>query len=84
MGCPVGGRPVLSFCPELVPRIAGSSGNSIYASIPESEWRKVEDEAFKFWDEKAQESERNARVVEILKQYTETMRQAGPPYRYGS
>jgi len=53
-------------------------------SISESEWRKVEDEAFKFWDEKAQESERNARVVEILKQYTETMRKAGPPYRYGS
>ena len=50
-------------------------------SIPEDEWRTVEDEAFKFWDEKAQESERNARVVNILKQYVETMRQAGSPYR---
>ena len=50
-------------------------------SIPEDEWRTVEDEALKFWDEKAQESERNARVVEILKQYVETMRKAGSPYR---
>jgi len=53
-------------------------------SIPESEWRTVEDEAFKFWDEKAKEGPRNARAVEILKQYVDTMRKAGPPYRYES
>ena len=52
-------------------------------SIPESEWTKVEDEALKFWDEIAAESERTARVVQILKDYRETMRNAGPPYRYG-
>lgn len=52
-------------------------------SIPESEWQQVEDEAFTFWDEVAARSERNARVVGILKDYLETMRQAGPPYRYG-
>lgn len=52
-------------------------------TIPESEWKQVEDEALSFWDEIAQTSERNARVVEILKKYAETMRGAGAPYRYG-
>ena len=51
-------------------------------SIPESEWKTVEDEALKFWDEIAATSERNARVVEILKKYADVMRRAGPPYRY--
>ena len=51
-------------------------------SIPESEWKIVEDEALKFWDEIAETSERNARVVEILKDYVSTMTKAGPPYRY--
>lgn len=50
--------------------------------IPDDDWKKVENEAMKFWDEIAQKSERNARVVEILKDYQETMRNAGPPYRY--
>ena len=52
-------------------------------SIPADEWQTVEDEALKFWDEIAAESDRSAKVVNILKQYTETMRKAGPPYRYG-
>ena len=51
-------------------------------SIPESEWKIVEDEALKFWDEIAGTSERNARVVEIIKGYVSTMTKAGPPYRY--
>ena len=42
----------------------------------------VEDEAIKFWDEIAATSPRAAKVVEIFRQYNETMRQAGPPYRY--
>ncbi len=50
-------------------------------TIPDEEWRIVEDEAFKFWDEIAQTSERNARVVEIIKKYINTMRKAGSPYR---
>lgn len=53
-------------------------------SIPEDEWRTVEEEAMKFWDEIAQQSDRNARVVKILKEYIATMRAAGPPYRYGA
>ena len=52
-------------------------------TIPEAEWKAVEDEALKFWDEVAQTGERNAKVVDILKKYQETMRGAGAPYRYG-
>lgn len=51
-------------------------------SIPAEEWKKVEDEAALFWDEIAAESPRNARVVQILKDYRATMEKAGPPYRY--
>lgn len=51
-------------------------------SIPAEEWKKVEDEASVFWDEVAAESPRNARVVQILKNYRATMEKAGPPYRY--
>lgn len=51
-------------------------------SIPESEWQTIEDEALSFWDEIAGQSERNAKVVQILKDYRQTMQQAGPPYRY--
>jgi TRAP-type mannitol/chloroaromatic compound transport system substrate-binding protein len=52
-------------------------------TIPEAEWATVEEEGLKFWDEIAAESPRKARVVEIIKAYRETMRRAGPPYRYG-
>lgn len=60
-----------------------TGGKLELTSIPESEWDKIEDEAMKFWDEIAAQSPRNAKVVEILKNYRETMRKAGPPYRYG-
>ena len=50
-------------------------------TIPDAEWQTVEDEAQKFWEEIAAESPRNARVIEIFKQYNATMRKAGPPYR---
>jgi TRAP-type mannitol/chloroaromatic compound transport system substrate-binding protein len=52
-------------------------------TIPDAEWKTVEDEAEKFWDEIAANSPRSAKVVEILKQYNATMRDAGPPYRFG-
>ena len=52
-------------------------------TIPDAEWKIVEDEAPKFWDEIAAQSPRSARVVKILKEYNETMRKAGPPYRFG-
>jgi len=51
-------------------------------TIPDEEWATVEAEALKFWDEIAKESPRNAKVVEILKQYNAIMEQAGRPYRY--
>ncbi len=52
-------------------------------TIPDEEWKTVEGEAEKFWDEIAANSPRSAKVVEILKQYNATMRDAGPPYRFG-
>jgi|TARA_R110002072_G_scaffold2069_17_gene17452 TRAP-type mannitol/chloroaromatic compound transport system substrate-binding protein len=52
-------------------------------TIADKEWATVEAEARKFWDEIAQQSERSARVVEILKKYNAAMDKAGPPYRYG-
>lgn len=51
-------------------------------SIPDEEWKTVEEEALKFWDEVAAKSERDAKVVDILKEYAQTMKAAGPPYRY--
>lgn len=51
-------------------------------SIPDKEWNQVEDKAQEFWDEIGSKSKRNAKVVEILRNYNKTMREAGPPYRY--
>ena len=50
-------------------------------SIPEEEWAQVEQAALEFWDEIAEQSPRNAKVVAILKDYAATMKAAGPPYR---
>lgn len=60
-----------------------TGGKLELTSIPESEWQTVEEEGLKFWDEIAAESERSARIIQILKDYRETMQKAGPPYRYG-
>ena len=49
-------------------------------SIPDDEWKRVEDEALTFWDEVARTSPRAARVIAILKEYRAIMEQAGPPY----
>ena len=51
-------------------------------SIPDEEWAQVEAEARNFWDEIAAESPRNARVVQILRDYNAAMDKAGRPYRY--
>lgn len=59
-----------------------TKGKLELTTIPESEWKTVEDEAVKFWDEIAAQSPRSAKVVEILKQYNADMAKAGPPYRY--
>ncbi len=60
-----------------------TGGKLELTSIPEEEWQTVETEALKFWDEIAAKSPRNAKVVQILKDYRATMLKAGPPYRYG-
>ncbi len=60
-----------------------TGGKLELTTIPESEWKTIEDEANKFWDEIGAKSPRNAKVVQILRSYAETMRKAGPPYRYG-
>ncbi|MEQ8283400.1 MAG: TRAP transporter substrate-binding protein [Parvibaculum sp.] len=60
-----------------------TGGKLELTTIPEEEWKTVEDEALKFWDEIAQKSPRNAKIVQILKNYADTMRKAGAPYRYG-
>ena len=60
-----------------------TGGKLELTSIPEEEWVRVEEEAMKFWDEIAAQSPRDAKVVQILKDYRATMQKAGPPYRYG-
>lgn len=61
-------------------RVTG--GKLELTTIPEDEWKQVEDEAHKFWDEIAAKSERSAQIVKILRDYADLMRKAGPPYRY--
>ena len=51
-------------------------------SIPDAEWRQVEEEAHGFWDEIACTSWRRLLVVQALKRYEATMAEAGRPYRY--
>ncbi len=51
-------------------------------SIPDEEWKTVEDAARVFWDEIAAESETKAKVVQIFKDYNDVMNKAGKPYRY--
>ncbi|HEY0919512.1 TRAP transporter substrate-binding protein [Devosia sp.] len=60
------------------------NGKLELTTIPEAEWKTVEDEAVKFWDEIAAQSPRSARVVEIIKTYNANMVKAGAPYRYGA
>ena len=58
-----------------------TTGKLALTTIPAAEWKTVEDEALKFWDEIAAQSPRNAKVVEILKSYAATMNAASSPYR---
>lgn len=60
-----------------------SGGKLELTTIPEAEWKTIEDEAAKFWDDVAKQTPRNAKVVEIIKKYKGIMEKAGPPYRYG-
>jgi TRAP-type mannitol/chloroaromatic compound transport system substrate-binding protein len=58
------------------------NGKLELTTIPGEEWKTVEDEALKFWDEVASQSPRSAKVVEIIKKYNADMLKAGAPYRY--
>ncbi len=60
-----------------------NEGKLELTTVPAEEWKQVEDEASKFWDEIAGQSPRSAKVVEIIKKYNESMVKAGAPYRYG-
>jgi len=51
-------------------------------SIPDNEWKQVEDEGIKFWDEIAATGERAKKVVQIFRDYNSLMAKAGKPYRY--
>jgi TRAP-type mannitol/chloroaromatic compound transport system substrate-binding protein len=51
-------------------------------SIPREEWNQVEQAAAKFWEEVAETGEVAAKVVQIFKDYNDTMSKAGRPYRY--
>ncbi|GGO29607.1 C4-dicarboxylate ABC transporter [Gemmobacter aquaticus] len=59
-----------------------NGGKLKLTTIPDEEWKTVEDAAVKFWDEIAAESEVKAKVVEVIKKYNDTMVKAGPPYRF--
>jgi TRAP-type mannitol/chloroaromatic compound transport system substrate-binding protein len=59
-----------------------NEGKLELTSIPDADWAQIEAAAAAFWDEIAAQSERNARVVEIIKKYNASMVKAGPPYRY--
>ncbi|MBN9251030.1 MAG: C4-dicarboxylate ABC transporter, partial [Mesorhizobium sp.] len=59
-----------------------NEGKLELTTIPAAEWKQVEDEAVKFWDEVSGQSPRSAKVVEIIKKYNESMVKAGAPYRY--
>ncbi len=59
-----------------------NGGKLKLTTIPDDEWKIVEEAAYKYWDEIAKKSPRNAKVVAILKKYVDTMQKAGAPYRY--
>ena len=52
-------------------------------SIPQEEWKTVEDAAVKFWDEIAEEGEIHSKIVQIFRDYNEVTSKAGPPYTFG-
>jgi TRAP-type mannitol/chloroaromatic compound transport system substrate-binding protein len=59
-----------------------NGGKLQLTTIPDSEWKIVEEAAYKYWDEIAKKSPRTQKVVDILKKYIDTMKKAGAPYRY--
>ena len=62
-------------------RLRAAGEKLALTTIPDAEWRRVEDEALRFWDEVAATGPRPARVVAALKRYRATTARAGQPYR---
>ncbi len=60
-----------------------NGGKMENTTIPKEEWDTVVADAEAFWDELASRSPRAAKVIDIFKEYTKVMEQAGVPYRYG-
>lgn len=59
-----------------------NGGKLKLTTIPENEWKSVEDGALKFWDEMvAKGTPRQKEVVKIFMDYNAMMEKAGSPYR---
>ena len=59
-----------------------NGGKLKLTTIPESEWKSVEDGALKFWDEMVEKgTPRQKEVVKIFRDYNAMMEKAGSPYR---
>ena len=59
-----------------------NGGKLKLTTIPENEWKSVEDGAIKFWDEMvAKGTPRQKEVVKIFRDYNAMMEKAGSPYR---
>ncbi len=52
-------------------------------SIPAAEWKTVEDEAKKFWDEIAETGDRASRLIKIFREYNAVLEKSGTPYTCG-
>ena len=59
-----------------------NGGKLRLCSIPDAEWKTVEEKAVPFWEEIAKSSPRAKAVVEAFRKYNAVMAKAGKPYRY--
>ena len=59
-----------------------NGGKLQLCSIPDEEWKTVEEKAIPFWEEMAKSSPRAAQVVAAFRKYNAVMAKAGKPYRY--
>jgi TRAP-type mannitol/chloroaromatic compound transport system substrate-binding protein len=64
-------------------RLRASGEKLKLTTIPAEEWKVVEDEAKKFWDEIAGTNETAAKLVGIFRDYNSVLDKAGPPYSFG-
>ena len=64
-------------------RLRASGEKLELTSVPQDEWKVVEEAAVKFWDEMAEEGETAAKIVQIFRDYNNVISKAGPPYIFG-